>query len=152
MLRLKTCECELNLLDGPSRSRALRKLLIFIAPMASALNDIVYLEMIIERKRNELFQRIISHVPSTPSGNEPYNSESIPGPGDNLSIDQTRPTENVPSAQSLDDNKKQDDMQDILGYFYFVQDSFLSDDGSERIFKVKHKSFEYHYCAFEFKD
>ena len=42
--------------------------------------------------------------------------------------------------------------QDVFGYYYFVQDSYLSNDGSERIFKVKHNSTEYFYCAFKFRN
>ena len=144
----------------------MRKLPIFATPMPSALTDSVDIELKIEGKRSELFQRIISHVPPTPSGSDSRSSESIPEPGDNypsssaeawlpfnsnISVGQTHATENVLSAQLLDVNEKQDDMQDILGFYHFVQDSYLSDNGSERIFKVKHKAFEYYYCAFEFK-
>ena len=135
--------------------------------MPFALKNNIDIELLIDGRRNELFQKITSHVPSTPFGNDPNSPESIPDldfkhfPSSdngkppfqsNISIDQSPATENVPSAQSLHFNNNLDDMQDVLGYFYFVQDSFLSDNGSERIFKVKHRSIDYYYYAFKFKD
>ena len=130
--------------------------------MPSALTDNIKIELLLEGNRSELFQRIVSQVPSTPSGSDSLCFASIPGPVDNpvsssaeamlpfqsnISVEQTPATENVPSTQSLHVNDK----QDVFGFYYFVQDSFLSDNGSERIFKVKYKTCEYYYCAFEFK-
>ena len=135
--------------------------------MPSALTEKIAIELLIEGNRSELFQRIVSQVPTSPSGSDSRSFASIPGPVDNassssaeagallnsnISVAQTRATEIIPSTQLLHVNDKQDDKQDDLGFYYFVQDSYLSENGSERIFKVKHRTTEYYYRAFELKN
>ena len=137
------------------------KLPIFSATMPFALTNSIDIELVIEGNRSELFQKIISQVPSTSSGGDSHSPASAPGQVDktssltdesNMSVDQTGVMENGTSAQSLHVDDKGVNMQDDLGFYYVVQDSYLSDNGSERIFKVKHMTSEFYYCAFKFKD
>ena len=96
--------------------------------MPFALDSVVDIELLIEGNRDALFQKIaypdLSSYPISDSSERSSNTVGIP------SIQQ--------SYLQADESP------------YDVQDSCLSNDKSERIFKVKHLGFIHYYFAFKF--
>ena len=95
--------------------------------MPVALQTSVDIELLIEDVRDELFKRITSQAPYVPPGHVPHK----------LARTSQASSGHASAAQPLN---------------FLVQDSFLSDDGSERVFKVQCGTFKCYYYAFKFND
>ena len=100
--------------------------------MPLALQNSVDIEHLIEGSRDELFVKIIFQDPYIPPGHVSHKLAST-------------------SQASLDLCASPDHV-DGEPLTFCIQDSYLSSDGSERIFLVKCDNFEHFYYAFEFND
>ena len=98
--------------------------------MILALQNNVEIELLIENGRDELFKKIALQAPYIPPGYVPNRLAS--------------------TSQVFLGRRALADYDDKLPT-YCIQDSYLSSDGSKRIFKVQYDTFEHYYYAFEFK-
>ena len=103
-----------------------------VATMPLALQYSVEIELLIDDSRDELFKRIIFQDPHIPPGHVPHKLAS--------------------TSQASLDGCASPDRVDGEPLTFCIQDSYLSSDGSERIFKVQCGTFGHFYYAFEFND
>ena len=102
--------------------------LIHLTSMPSVLPDSVAIELLIEGRRGEIFRKIIRRVPP-------------------------RPPKSIVSKSSRTFRRKHAQKQKRYeSFLYSVLESYLSEDGSERVFKVRYQASEYYYYAFEFNN
>ena len=98
--------------------------------MPLALLNTIDIELLIEGSRDELFKRITSQDPCIPFGHVPHELAST------LQASSGRRTLAAHDKPLT----------------FFIQDSYLSTDESERIFKVQCGTLKCYYYAFEFND
>ena len=98
--------------------------------MPVALQTSLDIELLIEDSRGELFKKITSQAPYVPPGHVSHK----------LALNSQASS----SRRTLAAHDKP--------ITFCIQDSFLSADGKERLFKVQFGTSECYYCAFEFRD
>ena len=136
--------------------------LSFIATMPSALKTIVDIELLIEGRRSELFQKLISQVPPIPSSRDSLSFENTPGQPSSANHSNLSGHPPISSGEgtsslephnnnfsltqgSVDHRQKQVDKTS-----YEVRDYYLKNDRSECTLRVKYLASEYYYYIFKF--
>jgi hypothetical protein len=140
--------------------------------MVHAITDSVKIELLIEGERNKLYQKIIRKKPPDP-GTYKLNSEASTFKTPPTFQDKPPPwlSKEITSAVALNsenqgstsiqassfrsDSINPEPPRDNKSFGYYIEDSYLSEDNSERVFRVRYEETErysYAYYAFKFKD